>query len=111
MTATIAIIILEVTGDFQYLPPLAIAVIVANVVSSSINSSLYHSLIHFKYIPFLEDMGSYAFQSATAATIMASPVVTLKTQCSVRGARGQRKGARAGRAWIQGCWGRCRAMR
>eukprot|EP00045_Choanoeca_perplexa_P017692 m.262390 g.262390 ORF g.262390 m.262390 type:complete len:761 (+) comp17606_c1_seq3:306-2588(+) len=80
MTATIAIIILEVTGDFQYLPAIAVAVITANLVGSAINHSLYHSLIHQKHIPFLEDTPDEALDGLAVSAIMAQPVVCLKAQ-------------------------------
>ncbi|EDQ92175.1 uncharacterized protein MONBRDRAFT_31290 [Monosiga brevicollis MX1] len=77
MTATIAVIILEVTGDFQYLPALAIAVITANVVGTQLNHSLYHSLIHLKHIPFLEDVANEQLNHVTVREVMASPVLSL----------------------------------
>eukprot|EP00730_Choanoeca_flexa_P020207 TRINITY_DN9882_c0_g1_i1.p1 TRINITY_DN9882_c0_g1~~TRINITY_DN9882_c0_g1_i1.p1 ORF type:complete len:765 (+),score=146.03 TRINITY_DN9882_c0_g1_i1:161-2455(+) len=82
MTATIAIIILEVTGDFQYLPAIAVAVITANLVGSAINHSLYHSLIHLKHIPFLEDTPDDALDGAAVDAIMARPVVCMHEQAT-----------------------------
>lgn len=48
ITATIAIIVLEVTGEYSYLPAIGIAVIAAKLVGELINEGIYHEMIHTK---------------------------------------------------------------
>lgn len=78
ITVAIAVIMLEVTGDFRQLPSVAIAVIFAKMVGEAINRGLYHSLIHLRHIPFLSDMPAEALVNACVSDIMSSPVVCLR---------------------------------
>jgi chloride channel 7 len=76
VTVTVAIIILEITGDFQRLPPIAVAVIVAKLVGEAINHGLYHSLIHLQHIPFLSDVPEEDMNNVIVEDVMSKPVVT-----------------------------------
>lgn len=87
ITVTIAIIMLEITGDFRQLPPIAIAVIVAKLVGEAINHGLYHSLIHLQHIPFLSDVPAESMDNYSVKDIMATPVVTFQEHETVQRVR------------------------
>eukprot|EP00055_Hartaetosiga_balthica_P017623 m.119880 g.119880 ORF g.119880 m.119880 type:complete len:870 (+) comp9364_c0_seq1:177-2786(+) len=84
MMVTIAVIILEMTGDFTHLPPIAVAVVVARAVGSYFDHGLYHMLIHLKNIPFLENIPEQATLNLTPVDVMRSNVVTLYEKSKVK---------------------------
>ena len=73
ITATIAIIVLEITGEYAYLPAIGIAVIVAKAVGDAINEGFYHELIHIKNVPFLADMQDEHFLNQQVTDVMDRP--------------------------------------
>eukprot|EP00047_Mylnosiga_fluctuans_P023816 m.146572 g.146572 ORF g.146572 m.146572 type:complete len:848 (+) comp9698_c0_seq1:187-2730(+) len=80
ITVTVAVIILEITGDFRYIPGIAIAVVFAKMTGSFFTKSIYHMMIHLKNIPFLEDIPSSAMENVFVRDIMTSPVVALRSR-------------------------------
>eukprot|EP00047_Mylnosiga_fluctuans_P023820 m.146627 g.146627 ORF g.146627 m.146627 type:complete len:841 (+) comp9698_c0_seq6:54-2576(+) len=87
ITVTMAIIILEITGDFRYVPGIAIAVVFAKMTGGFFTKSIYHMMIHLKDIPFLEDIPSSAMDNVFVRDIMATPVVTLRNHESMTNLR------------------------
>jgi len=83
ITVTIAVIMLEITGDFRYLPPMAVAVALAKILGDRINHGLYHEMIHLKHIPFLEDDVTGKFEDLQVKSVMQSPVVFLRERDTV----------------------------
>ena len=77
ITVTIAIIILEITGDFRYIPPIAVAVMFAKLTGQFLTEGVYHMIIHLKGISFLEDIPSKAMDNKFVRDIMSAPVVTV----------------------------------
>jgi chloride channel 7 len=55
MTISLVVILLEATGDIQYLVPLMLTVMLARWVGNCFNEGLYDMHIHLKKIPFLEE--------------------------------------------------------
>mmetsp|Transcript_7658 Transcript_7658/g.12914 ORF Transcript_7658/g.12914 Transcript_7658/m.12914 type:complete len:286 (+) Transcript_7658:3-860(+) len=55
MTISLVVILLEATGDIQYLVPLMLTVMLARWVGNIFNEGLYDIHIHLKKIPFLEE--------------------------------------------------------
>jgi chloride channel 7 len=54
MTISLTVILLEATGDMQYVLPLMLAVMAARFTGNVFNEGLYDIHIHLKKIPFLE---------------------------------------------------------
>lgn len=75
ITVTIAIIILEITGDFRYVPPIAVAVMFAKLSGQFFTDGVYHMIIHLKGISFLEDIPSKAMDGRFVVDIMTKPAV------------------------------------
>lgn len=74
ITVTIAIIVLEITGEFSWLPAIGVTVVFAKWTGDYFNHGVYHSLIHLKNLPFLEEASVGALHGMTAADVMSSPV-------------------------------------
>ena len=55
MTISLTVIILEATGDVQYVVPLMVTVMFARFVGNIYNDGLYDIHIHLKQTPFLEE--------------------------------------------------------
>ncbi|XP_065192368.1 H(+)/Cl(-) exchange transporter 7-like isoform X2 [Sycon ciliatum] len=55
VTVTIAVIMLEITGKFRFLPAIMVTVIFAKWIGDWLTHGLYHELLHVKHIPFLSD--------------------------------------------------------
>jgi chloride channel 7 len=72
ITVTIAVIIMEITGDFRYIPAIAVAVMFAKLVGALLTDSVYHMTIHLKNIPFLEDIPAKAMDNKFVRDIMVS---------------------------------------
>lgn len=52
---SVAVIVLEMTGQVTHVVPLVIAVLVANAVASLLQPSAYDSIILIKKLPYLPD--------------------------------------------------------
>jgi chloride channel 7 len=74
ITVTIAVIMLEITGKFRFLPAIMVAVVVAKWVGDWMNHSLYHALLHLKHIPYLGD--PHKSLTLPVEDVMVQPVVT-----------------------------------
>ena len=55
MTISLAVILLEATGDMQYVLPLMLTLMAARFTGNVFNDGLYDIIIHLKNIPFLEE--------------------------------------------------------
>lgn len=72
ITATIAVIVLEITGDYAYLPAIGIAVITSKWVGDLMNEGLYHQLIHLKHLHFMGGVNRSQTEGAVVADIMSA---------------------------------------
>ena len=55
MTISLTVILLEATGDMQYVLPLMLVLMAARFTGNVFNEGLYDIHIHLKHIPFLEE--------------------------------------------------------
>jgi len=55
MTISLTVILLEATGDMQYVLPLMLTLMAARWVGNVFNESLYDIQIHSKHVPFLDE--------------------------------------------------------
>lgn len=78
VTVAIAVILLEITGQFHLLPAIGIAVLVARIVGDKINHGIYHDIIMLKGIPFLVDTPPKELKLLTVKKVMKAPVSTLR---------------------------------
>lgn len=78
VTVAIAVILLEITGQFHLLPPIGIAVVIARIVGDKINHGIYHDIIMLKGIPFLVDTPPKELKLLSVKNIMKTQVSTLR---------------------------------
>jgi chloride channel 7 len=83
VTVAIAVILLEITGQFHLLPAIGIAVLVARIVGDKINHGIYHDIIMLKGIPFLVSTPPQELKMLTTKEVMKSPVMTLRAIDSI----------------------------
>eukprot|EP00047_Mylnosiga_fluctuans_P023819 m.146616 g.146616 ORF g.146616 m.146616 type:complete len:292 (+) comp9698_c0_seq5:1590-2465(+) len=84
ITVTIAIIILEITGDFRFLPPIAVAVMFARLTGQFLTDGVYHMIIHLKGISILEDIPSKVMDNKFVGDLMTKPVVCVPEKAVAR---------------------------
>lgn len=78
MTISLTVILLEATGDMQYVLPLMLTLMAARFTGNVFNEGLYDIHIHLKKIPFLEpDVPSIAERSE----IVAGQVMSTEVKC------------------------------
>lgn len=78
MTISLTVILLEATGDMQYVLPLMLAVMAARFTGNAFNEGLYDIHIHLKKIPFLEpDVPPIAERNE----IVAGQVMSTEVKC------------------------------
>ena len=70
ITVTIAVIIMEITGDFRFVPAIAMAVMFAKLTGQFLTDSVYHMMIHIKKIPFMEDIPARVMDDTFVFDIM-----------------------------------------
>ncbi|XP_017207771.1 chloride channel protein 1a isoform X3 [Danio rerio] len=56
-TVSTAVICFELTGQISHILPMMVAVILANMVAQGLQPSLYDSIIQFKKLPYLPELG------------------------------------------------------
>lgn len=78
LTVTIAVIVFEVTGDVRWLPPLALAVMMAKWTGDMINPSLYHSGIYLRGLHYIEDVPPKFMDKLLTEHIMTKDVVAFE---------------------------------
>ena len=82
MTISLCVIILEITNDIDYLPPIMLAIIIAKAVADSFNVSLYLMIVEQKGMPYLPNRLTYGMakftDSLSAEGIMERQVVTFE---------------------------------
>ena len=81
ITATIAIIVLEITGEYSYLPAIGIAVLMSKWVGELLTDGFYHDLIHTKKIPYLADMSLRDIADILVEEVMDQPVSAVRYTC------------------------------
>lgn len=78
MTISLTVILLEATGDMQYVLPLMLTLMAARFTGNVFNEGLYDIHIHLKNIPFLEpDVPTIAERSE----IVAGQVMSTEVKC------------------------------
>eukprot|EP00040_Diaphanoeca_grandis_P009589 m.49386 g.49386 ORF g.49386 m.49386 type:complete len:753 (-) comp21010_c0_seq2:42-2300(-) len=77
ITATIAIITLEITGDYTILPAIGVTVLFAKWTGDLLNHGLYHQLIHLKGLDYLGQIPKGQTKGASVKDIMTENVLTL----------------------------------
>ena len=78
MTISLTVILLEATGDMQYVLPLMLTLMAARFVGNVFNEGLYDIHIHLKHIPFLEpDVPAVAERNE----IVAGQVMSTEVKC------------------------------
>jgi len=76
MTISLSVILLEATGDMQYVLPLMLTLMAARWVGNVFNESLYDIHIHLKHVPFLDEEAPFmARMNDMAAHQIMSPDV------------------------------------
>ena len=86
LTMSLAVIMVEITNDIQFLLLIIVAILFSKWTGDYFTHSIYHSLLEFKCIPFLDaepvlikENGKAAnLESHRAAEVMTSPVKCLK---------------------------------
>ena len=78
MTISLTVILLEATGDMQYVLPLMLTLMSARFTGNVFNEGLYDIHIHLKHIPFLEaDVPAIAERNE----IVAGQVMSTEVKC------------------------------
>jgi chloride channel 7 len=78
MTISLTVILLEATGDMQYVLPLMLTLMAARFTGNIFNEGLYDIHIHLKHIPFLEpDVPPIAERNE----IVAGQVMSTEVKC------------------------------
>jgi H+/Cl- antiporter ClcA len=90
MTISLTVMILEATGDMQYVLPLMLTVLSARLVGNFFTEGIYDSHIHYKQLPFLDEddnmpivMASQELHEISVAEIMTKRVVTVYPMMTV----------------------------
>ena len=78
MTISLTVILLEATGDMQYVLPLMLTLMAARFTGNVFNEGLYDIHIHLKNIPFLEEEVSPV---AERHEIVAGQVMSTQVKC------------------------------
>jgi len=78
-----AAVMIDITNDTSFIPPLVLAAFLATITGNKINHGYYHELIHLNHLPLLDDEPCAAHEAVTCASIMATPVVTLRSDAPV----------------------------
>jgi chloride channel 7 len=78
MTISLTVILLEATGDMQYVLPLMLTLMAARWVGNVFNEGLYDIHIHLRSLPFLEDELPHL---AVKNDMTASQVMNRKVKC------------------------------
>eukprot|EP01136_Pigoraptor_vietnamica_P020276 Opistho-1_new@68945 len=87
LSVTVAVIILEITGNFRWLPALAVAVTTAKLSGDFCSHSLYHMLLSLKGVVFLPDTPTKAMDRKIVEQIMQVNPVVLNISETVSGIR------------------------
>eukprot|EP01039_Chlorochromonas_danica_P002361 gene2361-2592_t len=87
MTISLTVMILEATGDMQYVLPLMLIVLTARLVGNIFTEGIYDMHIHSRSLAFLDEDENYGqqveFHDLTVADIMTIEVMTLPSIVTV----------------------------
>lgn len=85
MTISLTVMILEATGDMQYVLPLMLTVLSARLIGNFFTEGIYDSHIHYRHLPFLDEddnmplvMASQQLHEISVSEIMSKPVICMK---------------------------------
>lgn len=82
-TISTAVILLEVTGDINFICPALVAVIISVGISRKVSVNIYDSMLIIRRLPFLPDLKRRSY-SQTAKDFMRSDVPALALNTSLR---------------------------
>ena len=77
MTISLAAILMESTGDVQYVLPIIVTLLAARVTGNLINGGIYDEHIELRKWPLLEETIGRHFHRLKVFDVMTSPVVTV----------------------------------
>ena len=85
LTVSLSVILVELSNELLFLPPMMLSIIVAKWIADYKTHSLYHSLIHQLHMPFLDSEIARAphMELHVARDVMTCPVVVLEEQVPV----------------------------
>mmetsp|Transcript_31009 Transcript_31009/g.40954 ORF Transcript_31009/g.40954 Transcript_31009/m.40954 type:complete len:814 (+) Transcript_31009:234-2675(+) len=78
MTISLSVILLEATGDMQYVLPLMLTLMAARWVGNVFNESLYDMHIHMRHVPFLEEEAPFM---ARMNDMCANQIMSVDVKC------------------------------
>jgi len=80
LTISLAVIMMEMSGDIHFLLPILLGILVAKWIGDSATHSLYHGLLEVKCVPFLPNEPSFpvSLDLFEVRQIMQTPVATLR---------------------------------
>lgn len=84
MTISLAAILMESTGDVQYVLPIIVTLLVARVTGNLLNGGIYDEHIELRRWPLLEESIGRHFHRLKVFDVMTSPVVTVTEVTRVR---------------------------
>lgn len=79
MTVSLAVILIELTNDIQFLLPIIVTIMISKVVGDYITFPLYDAQLHQKSIPFLESEPLDEMSTMTCEEAMAKDVVCFES--------------------------------
>eukprot|EP01060_Flectonema_neradi_P012884 TRINITY_DN19677_c0_g1_i1.p1 TRINITY_DN19677_c0_g1~~TRINITY_DN19677_c0_g1_i1.p1 ORF type:complete len:889 (+),score=106.48 TRINITY_DN19677_c0_g1_i1:172-2838(+) len=85
LTVSLSVILVELSNELLFLPPMMISILVAKWIADYKTHSLYHSLIHQLHMPYLDSEIARAphMELHVARDIMTCPVVVLEEEVAV----------------------------
>ena len=79
ITVSLAVIIVEATGNTQYIIPILFAVMIAKAVGDLFNEGIYDIHIHLKHVPFLESDAKVQLCNEKVSKVMTRQVESLRS--------------------------------
>eukprot|EP00301_Raphidiophrys_heterophryoidea_P006033 c12470_g1_i2.p1 GENE.c12470_g1_i2~~c12470_g1_i2.p1 ORF type:complete len:765 (+),score=173.30 c12470_g1_i2:86-2380(+) len=83
-TISLCVIMMEGTGETEYLLPIIFTTVVANYIGNYFNSGVYEMSLHLKHIPFLEHQIHHEFHVFQAKDVMNKEVEAIPIRASVQ---------------------------
>lgn len=83
MTISLTIIMLEITNDLQFLPPIMLCVLVAKWIADLFCPPLYDLNMHARSLPFLESDANSMMNRLVAADVMSQDIVYVPASATV----------------------------
>jgi hypothetical protein len=84
ITVSLTVIMLEITGNLQFLLPIMVTCMTAKFVGDMFNLPLYELLIGNQHIPFLETDAAPLYEHLRAKDVMSGRIVTIPMIVTVK---------------------------